>query len=405
MISQLCLRETKRANPVRTDKITDPVVELKEKFIRRYRTPPAVVQAPGRVNLIGEHTDYNDGFVLPAAIQLQTSVALAPRQDGKLLLYSENYSEEAEFRLHELPTKARGHWSDYVVGVAQKLRERGTHLKGASLLIQGDVPQGAGLSSSASLEVAACRAILEASSTTMEGAELARLCQRAENEFVGARCGIMDQFVSVHGQEGHALLLDCRSLEYHHQPIPEAVRLVICNTMVRHSVAGGEYNQRRKECEAGAQFFAGKKQGVCALRDVSLEDFRKYEADLPETIRKRCRHVIMENARVTQAGSALMQHDLNLFGRLMRESHASLRDDFQVSCEELDVMVELAEKAEGVYGARMTGGGFGGCTINLVKSERAEEFREHVNEGYARATGKRPEVYVCIAGNGMRLLA
>ena len=404
MISQLYSLERERAKPVRTDKITDAVVELKEKFIRRYRTPPTVVQAPGRVNLIGEHTDYNDGFVLPAAIQLQTSIAFAPRQDGKLVLHSENYSEEAEFRLDELPAKARGHWSDYVVGVAQKLRERGTHLKGASLSIHGDVPQGAGLSSSASLEVAACRAILEASSTTMEGAEVARLCQRAENEFVGARCGIMDQFVSVHGKEGHALLLDCRSLEYHHQPVPKAVRLVICNTMVRHSVAGGEYNQRRKECEAGAQFFAGKKQGVRALRDVSLEDFRRYEADLPETIRKRCRHVITENARVTQAASALVQHDLNLFGRLMRESHASLRDDFQVSCEELDVMVELAEKAEGVYGARMTGGGFGGCTINLVKSERVEEFREHVKEGYARATGKRPEVYVCTAGNGVRLL-
>ena len=405
MISQLDSLERERPKPVRTDKITDAVAELKEKFIRRYGAAPSVVQAPGRVNLIGEHTDYNDGFVLPAAIQLQTSIAFAPRQDGKLIVYSENYSEEAEFRLEELPAKARGHWSDYVAGVAQKLAEEGTRLKGASLLIRGDVPLGAGLSSSASLEVAVCRVLLELSSTTMEGADLARLCQRAENEFVGARCGIMDQFVCVHGKEGHALLLDCRSLEYHHQPIPETVRLVICNTMVRHSVAGGEYNQRRKECETGAQFFAGKKRGVRALRDVSLEEFRRYEADLPETIRKRCRHVITENARVTQAGNALVRHDLDLFGRLMGESHASLRDNFQVSCEELDVMAELAGEIEGVYGARMTGGGFGGCTINLVKSERVEAFREHVEDGYARATGKRPEIYVCTAGNGVRRLA
>lgn len=371
------------------------------------------MQAPGRVNLIGEHTDYNDGFVLPAAIQFQTSVAIAPRADDKLVLYSENYREQVEFVLEDLPSKPRGHWSDYVIGVAQKIRERATRLSGANVLISGDVPQGAGLSSSASLEVAVCGALLEVSlcglqeagSFGFSRADLARLCQRAENEFVGARCGIMDQFVSVHGKKDHALMLDCRALSYRHQPLPASVRLVICNTMVRHALAGGEYNLRRTECESGAKFFAGKRPGITALRDVSFEEFEKYEAELLEPIRKRCRHVICENARVLQAADALVRHDLDTFGELMRESHVSLRDDFQVSCAELDLMVELAGKVNGVYGARMTGGGFGGCTINLVRAEAVDTFRATVTDGYERATGKKPEIYVCNAADGLRVAA
>jgi galactokinase len=288
--------------------------------------------------------------------------------------------------------------------VARQLAEWGTRIPGANLLIHGDVPQGAGLSSSASLEVAVCGAFLELTGASMAGAEMARLCQRAENEFVGARCGIMDQFVSIHGRKAHAVLLDCRSLTYRHQPIPDAVRLVICNTMVRHSVAGGEYNRRRQECEAGANFFAERKPGVKALRDVSLEDFRKYGSALQEGIRKRCRHVITENARVAQTAGALERHDLTLCGQLMRESHASLRDDFEVSCSELDLMVELASKIDGVYGARMTGGGFGGCTVSLVERDRVEVFQLKVSEGYERATGHRPEIYVCTAADGVRRL-
>src|SRR5271169_3161348 len=333
-----------------------------------YGAQPLLVEAPGRVNLIGEHTDYNDGFVLPAAIQLQTTVAIAPRLDHRLMLFSENYSEQVEFDLEQLPRIPRRHWSDYVVGVGRKLEERGIRLNGANLLLSGDVPQGAGLSSSASLEVAACMAFLEVSQEQMEGAEMALLCQRAENEFVGARCGIMDQFVSVHGRKDHALLLDCRSLKYRYLPIPDEVRLVICNTMVRHSLAGGEYNERRKECDSGAYFFSTKVPGVRALRDVSIEEFERHGASLPETDRRRCRHVITENDRVIRAADALARQDMKSFGRLMRESHASLRDDFQVSCHELDLMVELAVQIEGVYGARMTGGGFGGCTITLLEA-------------------------------------
>jgi len=304
-----------------------------------------------------------------------------------------------------LPGAPQRHWSDYVVGVVTELAKKGIRVPGACLLIDGDVPEGAGLSSSAALEVAVCGAFLELARQQMAGAEMALLCQRAENEFVGARCGIMDQFVSVHGRKDHALLLDCRSLGYRHQPIPQDVRLVICNTMVRHSVAGGEYNQRRSECEMAAEFFAGVVPGAKALRDISREVFEKHSASLPEIVRKRCKHVITENARVLEAGEALEQGDLRRFGELMRASHTSLRDDFQVSCAELDIMVELATQVEGVYGARMTGGGFGGCTINLVKSQNVDTFKERVVAGYEKATGRRAEIYVCTAGDGVRVLA
>ena len=386
-------------------KITESIHELNRKFVQLYGADPQFVRAPGRVNLIGEHTDYNDGFVLPAAIQLQTIVGISPRTDHRLLVFSKNFNEQVEFDLEQLPSEPRRHWSDYVIGVAVKLSERGTRLSGANLLLDGDVPQGAGLSSSASLEVATCQALLAVAQEEMPGAEMAKLCQRAENEFVGARCGIMDQFVSVHGRKDHALLLDCRTLEYRHQPIPEEIRLVICNTMVRHSLAGGEYNQRRLECETAAHYFSGVIAGVKALRDVSIEDLEKYGGTLPEVVRKRCRHVITEDARVTRAGEALAMHDLARFGQLMRESHASLRDDFQVSCRELDVMVELAGQIDGVYGARMTGGGFGGCTINLVRSDRVDAFQMKVAEEYERLVGRRPEIYVCIAADGVGTLA
>jgi galactokinase len=374
---------------------------LAETFAQRFGSVPIIVQAPGRVNLIGEHTDYNDGFVLPAAIHFQTRIAIAPRADRQLVIASENYAERVDLDLEHLPTAHRGHWSDYVVGVARKLLELIGNLPGASLLIQGDVPQGAGLSSSASLEVAVCRALLEISGQQLAGADMALLCQRAENEFVGARCGIMDQFVSVHGKRAHALLLDCRSLECRLVPIPEKLRLVICNTMVRHSVAGGEYNQRRAECEQAARYFADRLSPVKALRDISLVDLQSKGGDLPEVIRKRCRHVITENARVNEAAAALQQKDAEQFGRLMNGSHESLRDDFEVSCQELDLMVELARKNEGVYGARMTGGGFGGCTINLVDSAAIDKFREKVAAEYQRATRRQPEIYVCYAADGV----
>lgn len=373
---------------------------LRESFGTLYGQRPLVVQAPGRVNLIGEHTDYNEGFVFPAAIGFQTQIAIAQRQDTRLVIHSDNYGEQVEYDLANLPQGPRSHWSDYVIGVVAQLRSKLGEFPGANLLLHGDVPQGAGLSSSASLEVAVCKAFLELSGKSLAGVEIALLCQRAENEFVGARCGIMDQFISVHGKKDHALRLDCRSLEYQLLPVPDEARLVICNTMVRHSLAGGEYNVRRAECETAAGFFAGRISGVKSLRDVTLKDFEQFSKELPEVIQKRCRHILTENLRVLQAADALQTGDLRLFGELMGQSHASLRDDFEVSCEELDTLVELAGKNAGVYGARMTGGGFGGCTINLVQESHVESFRTNIAAGYEKATERAPEIYVSSAADG-----
>ena len=364
-----------------------------------------MVQAPGRVNLIGEHTDYNEGFVFPVAIEFQTQIAIARRTDRRMVVTSENYNEHVEYDLANLPQARKGHWSDYVAGVAGQLECKVGGLPGANLLLRGDVPQGAGLSSSASLEVAVCKAFLELSGKTMDGVAIALLCQKAENEFVGARCGIMDQFVSVHGAKNHALRLDCRTLEYELLPLPPHVRLVICNTMVRHTLSGGEYNIRRAECEAAAHFFAERIRGVKSLRDVTLEDFEKFGKEMPEGMLRRCRHVLTENQRVLQAAEALRSGDLGLFGKLMAGSHTSLRDDFEVSCEELDVMVQLAEQDPGVYGARMTGGGFGGCTINLMQENHVESFRKNIAAEYERVTGRTPEIYVSSAADGAGRIA
>jgi len=376
-----------------------------ERFRKLYGQDSLLVQAPGRVNLIGEHTDYNEGFVFPAAIGFQTQIAIGKRPDRQMVITSENYGERVEYDLANLPHTRRDHWSDYVVGVVNLMEKMLGGLPGANLLLHGNVPQGAGLSSSASLEVAVCKAFLELSAKTMEGVTIALLCQQAENEFVGARCGIMDQFISVHGKQNHALRLDCRTLEYRLLPIPGDVRLVICNTMVRHSLAGGEYNERRAECETAARFFAERIPGVKSLRDITLEDYEKFGGLMPAVIRKRCHHILTENLRVLQAAEALQAADLGLFGRLMGSSHASLRDDFEVSCEELDLMVELAAGQEGVYGARMTGGGFGGCTINLVQGKHVEAFQKGVAAGYQKATGRAPEIYVSSAANGASRLA
>lgn len=360
---------------------------LQEAFQSRFGERPRIFRAPGRVNLIGEHTDYNDGFVMPAAIEFATWVAVAPRTDRHLLVHSENYGETCQVDLDQPPSR-RGHWSDYVFGVAMMLQWEGLKLRGANLLLRGEVPIGAGLSSSASLEVAVAMALAPA---PIEPKRLAKLCQRAENEFVGVKCGIMDQFVACHAKAGNALMLDCRSLEYSFSPLPAKVRLVIANSMVRHSLAAGEYNRRRAEC-AEAAAHLGK-----SLRDVTVAELGHEELDraagfLGDPIFRRARHVITENARVLQAREALNRGDSREFGRLMYASHRSLRDDFDVSCAELDTLVEIAHGVPGVYGSRMTGGGFGGCTISLVEEDRVDAFRSAIAAGYPRA-----EVYVSTA--------
>ena len=354
-----------------------------------------VFRAPGRVNLIGEHTDYNDGFVMPAAINFSTWVTLTPLTDNRLEIFTENFNEHVSVDLENDNPEPRGHWSDYVIGVAVMLRKAGYSLRGARLKIRGEVPIGSGLSSSAALEVATACALIANSNLSIDRVEIANICRQAENDFVGARVGIMDQFVSLHGKAGKALMLDCRSLEYKLVPMTTEARLVVCNTMVKHELATTEYNQRRAQCEAGVKNLARTLPHVSTLRDVTAERLEAQAKDLPDVIYRRCRHVVTENARVLEAAEALTRNDLPAFGRLMKESHWSLRDDYDVSCRELDLMVELASKVEGVYGARMTGGGFGGCTVNLVAHEHLDDFKQTVAQGYERETELTPEIFVC----------
>ena len=377
--------------------------ELRERFRDTFHAQPRIFCAPGRVNLIGEHTDYNDGFVLPCAIEFATRVAIATRPDQKLVVRSAEFAQGFEFDLQNLPQKAHGVWPDYVVGVAVMFRNAGHVLHGANLLVHGDVPIGAGLSSSAAIEVATALALLTLIDVTLPLPEIAKFCQRAENEFVGARVGIMDQFVSCLGKAGHALLLDCRSLDFELVPVPEQVKLVICNTMVKHELAGGEYNRRREECEEGVRMLSKSIPGIKALRDVTPQQLSSAIDAMPPVIYNRCLHVVEEIQRVLQAVDCLRSGNLNQMGQLMSASHRSLRDLYEVSCRELDVMVEAAEGLPGYYGGRMTGGGFGGCTINLVASEHSETFRECIAERYREQTGISPEIYVCSSADGAHL--
>jgi galactokinase len=380
--------------------------ELTGIFERLFKTPPRIFRAPGRVNLIGEHTDYNEGFVMPAAVAFSTYVAIARRPDRKLLIHSEEFSGNFEFDIDRLPERKTGSWCDYVLGVAHVLQQRGQKLSGANLFVQGEVPIGAGLSSSAALEVASALALGSLDdAATIPLSEVAKLCRKAENEFVGARVGIMDQFIACHGKKGHALLLDCRSLEFKFAPIPAGLQLVVCNTKVKHDLATGAYNKRREECEEGVRYFARWSPAVHSLRDVSVELLEQHAKDLPPTIAKRCTHVVRENQRTLDAARALQDNDLARIGKLMGDSHRSLRDLYEVSCRELDVMVESAEGLPGFVGGRMTGGGFGGCTVNLVQADQAQNFADQVARRYRGATSIEPQIYLCSAEDGAQELS
>ena len=371
-----------------------------ERFRERFGASPRVYRAPGRVNLIGEHTDYNDGFAMPAAIEFYCWVAVGKREDRKLSIYSEEFSATAEADLSSTATAPSKSWSDYPIGVALQLEQAGFRIRGANLLIESEVPMGAGLSSSAAIEVATALALAEQSGASPDRVQLARLCQKAENEFVGARVGIMDQFISLHGQKDHALLLDCRALSFESLAIPDSVKLVISNTMVKHELAFGEYNRRRADCEEAVRRLAGVLPGIRALRDVSLEQLETHRGVLSDVIYKRALHIVTENARVLDAADALRAGDIERFGKRMAESHRSLRDLYEVSCMELDLMVDLAYQQKGVYGARMTGGGFGGATINLVDSRYAGEFKEKIAKAYQKETGLIPQIYICKPAEG-----
>ena len=375
--------------------------EIQKIFHQQFRGTPRFYRAPGRVNLIGEHTDYNDGLVMPAAIDFYTWVAISPREDRKLFVHSLNFSETVEIDLANENPKPRKHWSDYVQGVVLMLQRANHPLRGADIVIRGDVPIGSGLSSSAAIEVSTGFALLDIAGLKIDRAELAKLCRRAENEFVGAQVGIMDQFISACGHQGKALMLDCRSLEFKLLPVPSAVSLVICNTMIRHEHSKSGYNTRREECSEAVRLLSAVLPGIRALRDVTPQDLERLSSLLPPVILRRVRHVVTEDARVERAAAALQRDDLATFGKLMNESHRSLRDDYQVSCRELDIAVELAAGQPGVYGARMTGGGFGGCTINLVASDSVENFKRRLAEGYEQKTGLSPEIFVSSAAEGV----
>jgi galactokinase len=369
-------------------------------FAEKFGGSPRLFRAPGRINLIGEHTDYNDGFVMPAAINLYTWVAAGKRNDRILNVHSDQFAETMELSLDALSGAPRKNWTDYIRGVAAVLQAAGYPLSGANLIIHGQVPLGAGLSSSAALEVSVALALLSVSGHQLPPLELVKACQRAEHEYAGTRCGIMDQFIATFGCSEHALMLDCRSLDYQLLPIPAEVRFVICNTMVKHAHAAGEYNRRRADCEASVRILQQHLPNVRALRDVTLCDLQKYRNELPELVYLRSYHVISENQRVLAAAGALQSGDLVLFGQLMYESHRSLQDHYEVSCRELDLLVELASACDGVYGARMTGGGFGGCTVNLVRRDAVNRFRSRITEAYEKEIGTVPDVRVCSASQG-----
>jgi galactokinase len=379
---------------------------LKSMHRARFNAEPALFVAPGRVNLIGEHTDYAEGFVMPAAIDFATLAAISPRADGKIALYSENYGEERHFDVSAVPTmKASKHWTDYPLGVVSIRAGEGHAIPGFSLSLWGDVPLGSGLSSSAALEVATALAVLSVIKASYPGPQLARLCQRAENEFVGSSCGIMDQFISANGKKDHAMLLDCRDLSFKLAPIPPHVALVIANTMVKHSVVGGDYPTRRAEVEAACAVIASHRPGVSFLRDATVDDLEQWGSEMSHESLKRARHVITENLRTVAFAAALEKGDMNEVGRLMAEAHTSYSQDFEGSCMEADAMVELAQELPGLIGARLTGGGFGGCTINLVEQSQAKAFAQALGALYAGQFGIVPQIHICHASDGARALS
>jgi galactokinase len=400
-----------------TDRLAWRVDQVRRAFRAQFGGEPAVmIRAPGRVNLIGEHTDYNDGFVLPVAIDRSALVAADLRADRRVQIHALDLDAETTFRLHDVsPTSQvsrHGDWSDYPRGVAWALQVRGLTLAGMNAVFTSDVPIGAGLSSSAAVEVVFAYAWQQLSNFTLERVDLAMTCQQAENEFVGVSCGIMDQFISALGQAGHALLIDCRSLAHELVPMPDGIAIVICDSMKRRGLVDSAYNERRQQCQTGVRLLQRHLPDVAALRDVTTDDLTQFGDGLPDLVHRRVRHVVHENVRVIAFANILHQgsllstphlsdDDLAAAGALMNASHVSLRDDYEVSGAELDTLVEAAWAAPGVYGSRMTGAGFGGCTVSLVASDAVEAFSQSVRDAYEAQTGLTPQIYVSRPSQGV----
>jgi len=382
------------------------IMELFQQFERLFETKPSLrAVAPGRVNLIGEHTDYNDGFVMPIAIQYAITILAGPRNDGQIHLYSADFEQKTTFdAAGPVERDPRCQWSNYERGVVSEYLKRGHVPRGANLLIQGNIPMASGLSSSAAIEVATAVALRSMNGFAIDDLNLVKLCQKAENDFVGMKCGIMDQFISCLGKAGHALFLDCRSLDFQLTLFPsDLYSVVILNTKMKRELTGSEYNERRSQCEEGVRLLRKALPGIRALRDVSMEEFEKHADSLPELVARRCRHVVSENQRVLDFVKALPRSDEATIGRLLLDSHESLKDLYEVSCSELDLMVEIAMSVPGVIGARMTGAGFGGCAIAVVKKGNEEALKSKVMDNYPKKTGIEPEVYVSSPSDGAKV--
>jgi galactokinase len=372
--------------------------------------PTHFVRAPGRVNLLGEHVDYNDGFVLPAAIDRATYVAFSPTSTDLSTLAAVDFNQQASFSPQTISSKAQmdgsplPEWAHYPAGVMWSLNEKQLKTQGMNAVFASNVPRGSGLSSSASVEMAFMLAWQALSDWTLPSMQRALLGQKAENQYVGVNCGIMDQFASACGVENKLLLLDCRSLEWKPIPLPEDVAIVIADTTIRRKLTSGEYNKRRAACEEAVRLLQQDLPGIRSLRDVSVEEFNRFADKLPEQVSKRARHVVEEIERSNQAEALLEAGNLRHFGELMNQCHASLRDLYEVSSPELNAMANVAQSLDGCYGARLTGAGFGGCTVNLVAQEQAETFSERLAKGYQSQTGYQPEIYITRASNGAELL-
>jgi galactokinase len=373
--------------------------QLSESFVKHFgERPSLIVRAPGRVNLIGEHTDYNDGFVLPMAIDRAIWIAVRPRTDRFARIHSVDFEAEAVFSLDDLK-KEQG-WAEYLKGIAHILQAEGYKLSGWDGVMMGDVPRGSGLSSSAAVEMATARVFASVSNLKWDAAYMARIGQRAENQWVGVNCGIMDQMASAASKEGHALFLDCRSLEIQHVPLPDHVAVVVMDTSTRRGLVDSAYNERRSQCEEAARFF-----GVKALRDVSLDEFEKRKSGLNEVVMRRARHIITDDQRVLDAMQAMRTNDLVRLGNILNAGHSSLRDDFEVTNEALNQIVEAAQEQSSCYGARMTGGGFGGCAIALVDAGKVNAFVDSVERAYREKSGLEPQIYVCKASAGASVVS
>jgi len=372
---------------------------ISDEFAARFGGQPKLFRAPGRVNIIGGHTDYNEGFVLPTTTGLYTWIAIVPRADRTLRVFSCRFNSMEEINLDQIKRDDDGQWYEYVKGVASVLEGAGYPLRGADIVIDGDIPLGGGLSSSASLEAVLAFALLDCAGLAIDRGELAQLCQRAENDFVGVRCGIMDQYVISCCANDRAMMLDCRSLEFQSVAMPVDARLLVVDSGVSHRLPVGEYNSRREECEKAVALLASEIPQLDALRDLDLAQLEDKKGLLDDRHYRRCRHIVSENQRVKDAYTALQRGDVFQLGELISASHVSLRDDYEISCAELDVLVEIMNACPEVYGSRLVGGGFGGCTVCLVDSPHLERVIDKVRTEYGEMLGRPPWVHAVTASD------